>query len=210
MNNEIVIQITSGRGPAECCWVVARILKKLVLEAQLKGLLAEIVDCTPGMEPETLSSAMVSLTGESAGAFASDWLGTILWVGKSQFRPYHKRKNWYVGIDLVSQGTAELWNENDIVYQTLRSSGPGGQHVNKTESAVRAIHRPTGIQVLASDNRSQMMNRKLATVRLQQKLNNWRENNLKSNEKLQWNQHNQLERGNPVKIFKGMDFADGK
>lgn len=88
-----------------------------------------------------------------------------------------------------------------ITYQTLRSSGAGGQHVNKTETAVRAIHAPTGLSVTASDQRSQHQNKKLATERLLIKLSAWNEE--QATQKVQENRdnHNNLERGNPVKVI---------
>jgi peptide chain release factor len=208
MNNDIIIQITSGRGPAECCFVVAQVLRKFMLESQKKGLNPEIINQSPGIEPGTLVSALVKMAGEGAEAFAGEWQGTVLWVGQSPFRKYHKRKNWYAGVYLIPQNNIHSWNESDIVYQTLRSSGPGGQHVNKTESAVRATHLPSGIQVLASDSRSQIQNKKLATLRLQEKLTAWQFTDLVQEEYDKWNKHNQLERGNPVKVFKGWEFIE--
>ena len=62
------------------------------------------------------------------------------------------------------------FNPKDIRWQTMRASGPGGQHVNKTESAVRVIHLPTGTEATAMEECSQHRNRKLALARLMQKL----------------------------------------
>ena len=89
-----------------------------------------------------------------------------------------------------------------ITYQTLRSSGAGGQHVNKTETAVRAIHAPSGISVTASDQRSQHQNKKLATDRLLIKLSAWNEEQQMQQAQENWDSHNSLERGNPVKVIK--------
>jgi peptide chain release factor len=102
------------------------------------------------------------------------------------------------------------WNEKEVSYESMRSSGPGGQHVNKTESAVRATHLPSGISTTASDERSQAMNKKSATERLKNKLlGSYVE---KQNEQVRekWLEHHSLERGNAVKVFKeSLDLKKG-
>lgn len=210
MNNEIIVQITSGRGPAECCWVVAQVLKTMLAEAENKGFRYEVISRNAGIEAGTLVSAMVKFEGNKVNVFAQQWNGSVLWVGQSPYRKFHKRKNWFVGVNIVNLDETVQWSEKDITYQTLRSSGPGGQHVNKTETAVRAIHKPSGLQITASDSRSQLQNKKLATRRLLNKLVEWRLSELIRIEQSQWNQHNQLERGNPVKVFKGREFQQVK
>ena len=92
--------------------------------------------------------------------------------------------------------------ENEIRYETLRASGPGGQHVNKTESAVRAVHIPSGISVVASDQRSQWQNKKLATERLLVKLSSWTMEQAMIQAQENWSNHNHLQRGNPVKVIR--------
>lgn len=207
MNNEIVIQITSGRGPSECCWVVAQVLKTMLGEAANRKIDSEIIQRNVGAEPGTLVSTLVKVKGSGADTFVSSWEGTVLWVGQSPYRKFHKRKNWFVGINRINQDKLSHWDENEVTFQTLRSSGPGGQHVNKTESAVRAIHIPSGTQVTASDSRSQLQNKKLALERLRDKIAQWQMKELLKNEQTQWCQHNILERGNPVRVFRGREFV---
>jgi peptide chain release factor len=83
----------------------------------------------------------------------------------------------------------------------MRSSGPGGQHVNKTESAVRAKHLPSGITVVASERRSQHQNKAEALERLQEKVSLWHIQQAADKAMDQWQQHNTLERGNSIRTF---------
>lgn len=205
--NERLVQITSGRGPAECCWVVARVLKRLLQEARSQGLEATVMDREPGPENGTLSSAAVKLEGPKAEAFLQGWEGSILWVGESPYRKYHKRRNWFVGVNRLSMADKALaLEERDIRYEATRAGGPGGQHVNKVSTAVRATHLPSGISVLASDSRSQLQNKKAATERLAAQLAQQRLQHQQESIRANWQQHNELERGNPVRVFRGSDF----
>ena len=92
----------------------------------------------------------------------------------------------------------------------MRSTGPGGQNVNKVNSADRAIHTPTGVQVVAMDSRSQHQNKKLAIARLKEKVMETNRQQLKTMELNQWENHLSLERGNPIRVFKGTDFKKKK
>lgn len=199
---EKIIQITSGKGPEECERAVALIWKKMQKEAAKAGLKTEALDLVEGRQAGTFLSVLFKLSGDSADAFVKEWEGTIQWIAQSPYRKFHKRKNWFAGVVAHDVPQAVAWNDNDVAFQTLKASGPGGQHVNKVESAVRATHIPTGISVTASTERSQAMNKKEAVERLKGKLLSIQLE--KANEKVQdqWMEHNTLERGNAVKIFK--------
>lgn len=203
---ERTIQITAGRGPAECCWVVAQVLKVMMDEARNGSIECSVIQREKGPENGTLFSASVLLKGQNVDSFLQKWTGTIQWVGESKFRKHHRRKNWFVAVNKLQLSTDYELNENDIAYKAVRSGGPGGQHVNKVSTAVRATHIPTGLSVLASDSRSQLQNRKMAKERLTKLL---MERDLKAKGlaiKANWQNHNELNRGNPVRTFRGSDF----
>lgn len=206
---ERIIQITAGTGPAECCWVVARILKQFLNEVREHALDYEILHREAGPENGTVQSVTIRLKG-NAEALLKTWKGTLQWIGTSMYRKHHKRKNWFVGLFELENITPQKVNESDITYQAVRSSGPGGQHVNKVSSAVRATHKPTGITVLAQDSRSQHQNKKLAKQRLLEKIAQDYWNDLKKSKLNQWENHVHLQRGNPVQIFRGTDFKKEK
>ncbi len=201
-----IIQISSGRGPAECCWVVARVVKEIIKFTEKNGGNTETINREKGPEAHTLSSATLRINGIDK-VLLQEWIGTILWIGQSPYRKFHKRKNWYIGVYFVDNKT-ELYSSDNIYYQTMRASGPGGQHVNRTESAVRAVHKESGISVVASDSRSQFRNKQLATERLLSKLKDLEYNTLAQMQTDTWDNHNNLVRGNPVKTFRGSKFKE--
>lgn len=195
------LQITSGRGPVECCRVVALVLERILKQAQTRKLKVEIVEKEAGPANRTLLSAVIALEGAGCDTLVEEWEGTVLWIARSPYRIHHRRKNWFVGVQTFLLSESREATENEIRYETLRASGPGGQHVNKTESAVRAVHIPSGISVVASDQRSQWQNKKLATERLQVKLTAWNVEQAMIQAQANWSNHNSLQRGNPVKVI---------
>lgn len=202
-----IIQITSGRGPTECCWVVARVLKQLLKEAGEFGLKYDIIHREPGEENGTLKTASIKLEGNEIEEFLKNWVGTIQWIGQSTFRKFHKRKNWFVGINrLKSDRRVNESTDSAIKYEFTRSGGPGGQHVNKVSTAVRATHVPSGETVFVSQGRSQLQNKTEAKRRLLSRLEEKQLLEIKTRIKKEWENHDQLERGNPIRIFRGSDF----
>ncbi|SER44264.1 peptide chain release factor H [Pedobacter rhizosphaerae] len=199
---KMIIQITSGKGPAECCRVVACVQSLLMKDAKIKGIDLQVLDSKAGVLNRTLLSVALMATGNNLTAFIAEWKGTIQWIAQSPYRKYHKRKNWFVGISAFDVQSLLQWNLKDVKIETCRSSGPGGQNVNKVETAVRGTHLPSGIQVMAMDSRSQLENKKLCLERLRNKLLVWQAEQLMLQQQDLWQEHNVLERGNPVKTIK--------
>ena len=198
------IQITSGRGPVECCRVVVLVMQKIIEQARKLGLETKLVEHEDGPQDGCMFSATLAVQGDGISLLTDEWEGSVLWVAqKNPFRPWHRRKNWFVGVHAFKPLEKARVSERDITYDTLRASGPGGQNVNKVETAVRATHRPSGISVVASDLRSQSQNKKLAYERLMMKLSAMEEEKQMHQTRDVWMNHNTLERGNPVKKFKG-------
>lgn len=200
---EAILHLTSGKGPAECRWVVARLAEAFADEAARIGVTCEVLDA----QDELPASLLMRVSGDGALAFVRERTGTVLWIGESPFRPRHKRRNWFVGVALapMPEDVPDL-RDSDIDFQAMRASGPGGQHVNKTDSAVRATHRPTGLVATAQEQRSQHANRKLAKLKLAMLLDERRSGASDDVRHEQWSVHQQLERGNPVRIYTGPKF----
>ena len=207
---EKIIQITAGRGPAECTWVVAQVVKRMLDEAKEFNLKGLVIEREQGIENGTIESAIIKLEGKAVHEFANLWIGTIQWIGQSQFRKFHKRKNWFIGVFEIPPIKENQWNESDIHYQAMRSSGAGGQHVNKVSSAIRATHVPTGISTVCMDFRSQHQNKKTARDRLILKLEKEEIKQLKNQFQTTWMNQTQVQRGNPVRVFEGSDFKKQK
>jgi peptide chain release factor len=199
---KMVIQITSGKGPAECCRVVACVKSIMLKDAKQQHIQIEELENKPGEIDGTLLSATMMVVGDDLNAFINEWEGTIQWIAQSPYRKYHKRKNWFVGVMAFDVKELMQWNLKDVKLETCRSSGPGGQNVNKVETAVRGIHLPSGLQVMAMDTRSQLENKKLCLARLEAKLLLWQTGQLMAQKQNQWQEHSVLERGNAVKTIK--------
>lgn len=198
----ILIQITSGKGPAECCRVVALVQNMMMKQTRQQNITIEVLENKPGELNGTLLSATMMVTGDHLDVFIKEWSGTIQWIAQSPYRKFHKRKNWFVGVATFDVKELLQWNLADVRLETCRSSGPGGQNVNKVETAVRGTHLPSGLQVMAMDSRSQLENKKLCLARLEAKVLVWQTEQLVARQQDQWQQHNELERGNPVKTIK--------
>jgi peptide chain release factor len=203
----IRLLLTSGRGPAECRIAVAHALRRLAAEA-------EAIDCGFAIAEDGHAgghgpaSAIVVLDGPAAADLAQRWTaGSIVWVSPSPLRPRHGRKNWFIGVvELpVTERMAELASA-DIRFESFRAGGPGGQHQNKTESAVRAVHVPTGLSTVARDGRSQHRNKVLAVERLRALLDARAHLAQDGEARLIHGAHSNVERGAPGLRFEGPAF----
>jgi peptide chain release factor len=191
----IRLLVTAGRGPAECRVAVGRALALMEKEAEARGLALDVVASDPP-DAHGPASAIVRLEGDEEDAFAASWVGSAQWVSPSPIRPHHKRKNWFIGVfRLDALPPAPDLREADVRFETLRAGGPGGQHQKVTDSAVRAIHAPTGLAVVARSERSQHRNKAAALARLAAMLGERAELRGMQADKDAWAAHERLERG---------------
>jgi len=202
----ILIQLSAAQGPAECCLAVPKALKVFTKEADALKLKVKLIEEEPGHQPNTLKSVLLSVDGESSLVFAKSWNGSILWSCKSPYRPKHRRKNWFITGSYSQHEEVSL--KNEIKFEACRSSGPGGQHANKTSSAVRAIHVATGIDVKVQSERSQHANKRLAIALIERKLAAKEYSEKEALKSLRHKSHYSIERGNAIRVFMGERFND--
>lgn len=205
-----LLQISAGRGPDECQLATRKVADEILKTAKKMNLDGEIISSQAGDQHGTFLSALVSVTGKNSKEFCESWQGSIKWMCKSPYRSQHKRSNWFVGVEMVllADKTDSTINVSDVSFETFGASGPGGQHTNKTDSAVRAKHLPTGHVVTVKTERSQHANKKLALTLLRDKISKENQTARSGDAKNQWQQHEQIERGNPVKVFTGTEFKE--
>ncbi|MCI4664879.1 MAG: peptide chain release factor H [Neomegalonema sp.] len=212
MTERAWIQITSGRGPVECARAVVLLAEQLLRESHAEGLSAEILTVVDGPQAGTAASALLACEGDGARRFAWAQAGQVQWICKSPYRPGHKRKNWFVGVGVVvppaEDGPLRL-DKRELRVETCRASGPGGQNVNKRDTAVRIVHLPTGKSAQAQEERSQARNKALALARLAAQFTDEAaaaRDNLRDD---LWRAHTALERGDAGRVFRGEKFQPG-
>jgi peptide chain release factor len=199
----IVVCITSGRGPIECQLAVAHAANVLIKEAGNWEL-----DVSHERTVAACASFVIVVEGTSADLFVRSWEGTILWRAESKLRHGHARKNWYIAVTRLTEPVQiPQILEQDLRFETLRAGGPGGQHQNTTESAVRVVHIPSGASATARDERSQHRNKQRAIERLHDVLSARQELQVASSAAADWVKRISIERGNPVRTYFGQQFT---
>lgn len=200
----VFIQLSAGTGPKECGQAIEKAAKKIIKDASKQTLKVDVVE--QNHNNDGLRSIVLSLEGEKAQEFATTWEGSLLWV--CALRSGASRKNWFFNAQVFTPSATPAFDANEIEFQTTRSSGAGGQHVNTTNSAVQAVHRPTGLSVRVETQRSQHANKKLAIELLELKHHEQTQAHTAHSKSQQRMQHHTLERGNPKRVFHGLDFIE--
>lgn len=207
----IWLQLSANTGPLECCLAVSKALALLAAEAKSMGVNTQVIELVDGPASGTCASVLLELSDPSLMgrdvALAQRWSGSILWVCQSPYRKLHKRKNWFISGAAFAPPAVPA-EGGEIRYEATRASGPGGQHVNKTDSAIRATHLASGLSVKVQTERSQLANKKLAGQLLASKLADIAKADAGKHKSDRRLLHHQGERGNAVRVFAGIAFVE--
>lgn len=171
-NSNAILELHPGAGGTESCDWTSMLYRMYTRYAQNKGFKVTVLDFQEG-EEAGIKSATILIEGEKAYGYLKGEKGVHRLVRISPFDAGARRHTSFASVEVMPQFNDDIEIEikpEDLIVETKRASGAGGQHINKTDSAIRMVHKPTGIVATCQSGRSQIQNREEALNILKSRL----------------------------------------
>jgi peptide chain release factor 2 len=206
--SDAIMSIHAGAGGTESCDWVQMLTRMYSRWAEDKGFGIEVVDILYGDEVGIKSITMI-IKGDYAYGFLQSEIGVHRLVRISPFDSNKRRHTSFSSVDVIAAATDNISitiEDKDVRIDTYRSSGAGGQHINKTDSAVRITHLPTGIIVQSQNDRSQIKNRVTAMELLKARLYEFEREKQRAKYEKHYNEKGSIEWGSQIRSYIFMPY----
>jgi peptide chain release factor 2 len=201
--NNAIISIHAGAGGTESCDWADMLLRMYTRWAERNGFKVEPEDIQPGDEAG-ISRAILRIVGEFAFGYAKAERGVHRLVRISPFDSNKRRHTSFCAVDVIAEVSDDVditLPDNELRIDVYRASGAGGQHVNRTESAVRITHLPTNIVVTCQNDRSQIKNRATAMTILKSRIYEKRQDEKRAEMERYYGEKNEIGWGNQIRSY---------
>ena len=206
--NPAIVSIHAGAGGTESCDWAQMLLRMYVRWAENKNFTVQILDMLPG-EEAGIKNVTFLVKGKYASGLLESEIGVHRLVRISPFDANKRRHTSFASVDVlpeIEDETEIKINDSDIRIDTYRASGHGGQHVNKTSSAVRITHLPTGIVVQCQNERSQFKNKLMALKILRSRLYEIEQEKKRSAKEKRYTEKGDIAWGNQIRSYVFMPY----